>query len=410
MSELATFEKRAAAVHKSVTQNKGTAPRNKAEGQLSGDEVRKNILIDIPAAVRQLDALRAGDRDRRALDISFADYARDRWGFSIAENGSPDALYAALGVDPSQRSLESLMTMPEMPEGYRWLVPEVIREAIRLGLRKQPIYSNLIAAEETVNQPTIIMPHINMSDAMPKKIGEAETIPTGTVSFGQKTVKLTKVGTGLKITDEVRQYVSLNILSLYLQDIGVQTNLALDTMLIDVLINGDQADSSEAAAVVGVANTTTGLQYIDILRAWIRMGRIGRLPNAILSDEAMALEVLEMSEFKGFSGQSTTQRLVLKTPVPQSQNYFVHGAMPDTNKIMLIDGSSAAIKLNASALRVESERIAEKQLNGTYVSMVTGFANLFRDARVILDKSIAYSGNGFPTWMNVSSAENVNFG
>src|SRR5690606_38635955 len=134
-----------------------------------------------------------------------------------------------------------LMNMPDFNTEYRWLVPEVIREAIRLGLRKNPIYPSLIASEINVDQPKVTMPYINMSDAMVKKIGEAETIPVGTTSFGQKDVKLSKLATGLKISDEVLQFVPLNILSIFLQDVGVNLNIGLDTAMIDVLINGDQA-------------------------------------------------------------------------------------------------------------------------------------------------------------------------
>lgn len=58
----------------------------------------------------------------------------------------------------------------------------------------------------------VTMPFINMSDAMPSVINEGETIPTGSVSFGQKQVKISPVATGLKITDEVKQYVAINVL------------------------------------------------------------------------------------------------------------------------------------------------------------------------------------------------------
>jgi hypothetical protein len=48
-------------------------------------------------------------------------------------------------------------------------------------------------------------------------------------------------------------------------------------------------------------------------------------------------------------------------------------------------------------------------MQGTYITQTTGFASMFRDARVILDKSLAFSGNGFPNWMNVSAFENSLF-
>ena len=47
---------------------------------------------------------------------------------------------------------------------------------------------------------------------MRQKVNEAETIPLGDVSFGQKSVSLFKIGKGFKLTDEVKNYVSINVL------------------------------------------------------------------------------------------------------------------------------------------------------------------------------------------------------
>lgn len=380
----------------------------KTTGAESAEVLRENIVVDLQSAIGQLDTMRAGTKDRRAVEVNLAEFAREKWGFAPSESGAPDSFYAAIGVNPSNASITSLMSTPDFNEGFRWLVPEVVREAVRLGLRKAPIYGSLIAAEETVLQPTVIMPHINLSDSMPKKLNEAESIPVGTTTFGEKTVKLQKVGTGIKITDEVQQYVSLNMLSLYLQDVGVKLGQALDTMAIATLINGDQADASEAAAVIGVTTPGT-LAYVDMLRTWIRLGRLGKMPKGFLSNEAMALEVLQLAEFKALAGISTLQKIQVQTPVPATQNAWIHGAMPATNKLLLIDPTSALIKLNSQALRVETERIASKQLNGTYVTLTTGFANLFRDGRVIIDKSLDITAAPFPTWMDVGAAENVAF-
>lgn len=410
MSRIAeNFDKRAALVKKSVVAHDAATKSGNAtvpEATLSHAAIKENILLDLPEAVRQLNSLRAGGNTRPALDLSFGDFVKEKFGFAPSENGSAESLYHALGISASRDTIESLMTMPDFNSQYRWLVPEIIREAVRLGLRRPSIYPNLIQGEETVSQLKVTMPHINMSDATPKLLAEAETIPTGNVSFGQKDVKLSKMGIGLKITDEVEKFVPLNILSIFLQDVGVKLGLGLDTLAINTLINGEQA--GESAAVVGVQSTVAGIAYEDILRAWLRMGRLGRLPNAMLGNEEPAIKVLQLPEFKGFAGDSTTQKIQIKTPVPQSQDFYVHGAMPAANRLMLVDKMSAMIKLNAAALSVESERIVERQINGTYVTLMTGFATLFRDARLVLDGTLDFNaGNGFPSWMDVAAAENV---
>lgn len=253
------------------------------------------------------------------------------------------------------------------------------------------------------------MPYINMSDATPEYLNEGETIPVGSTSFQERDVKIQKLGTGLKISDEVQKYVSLNILSLYLQDVGVKMGLGLDTLAIDSLINGDDSAATFSAPVVGVSNPALGVQYVDLLRSWIRMGRLGKMPNGLISNEDEALVILQMAEFKGANYNNTKQNINLRTPIPQSAEYLIHGAMPSGNKIAMYDAKSALIKLNATGLLVESARIAERQLTGTYVTQTTGFARMFRDAFLIIDGTLDIATNPFPAYMNPNAAENVIF-
>lgn len=387
-----------------------TASKGLIEG-LSVDVVDKlkcNILTDMPAAIKELDYLRKGNKEKTAVEVSMAQYVKEKWGFAPDNNGKPDSFFECLGIDASRHTVDSLWTMPDFDEGFRWLVPEIFRDAIRTGLRKAPIYPNLIALEENITQPSVIMPWINMSEATAKKMNEAESFSVGQVSFNQKTVEVSKIGIGLSITDEVIKFSSLNILSTFLQDVGVKLGLALDTEAITTLIDGDQADGSDSIAVIGTIDGTT-YTYKDILRLWIRMGRIGRLPAGMLSNEGPAIDVLQLAEFKGFAGESKTQQIIIRTPVPQTQNFWVHGAMEDNDQLMFIDPTAALIKLNIDAMTVESERIANKQINNTYASMRTGFATMFRDARAILDRSVAFSGAGFPAWFDVSGQEVVNW-
>lgn len=379
---------------------------NLGKAEISGEVLRENIGNDIENQFKKLEALRAGGKDKKPVDMTWGEFVKEAWAFTPNEKtGSPDALYESLGIDPGGSTVASLLTTPEFNSGFRWLVPEIFREAIRLGLRKTPIWNKLTIADEAVSQPSLVMPQIQMSDATPTKIGEGETIPVGTVDFNQKTVKLSKVATGIELPDEVIQYVNLNIVSLYLQDVGIKLGLALDVMAIDTLINGDQADGSEAAPVIGV-NAGSAFAYRDFLRAWMRGNRLGRPYQGFLAGEDAAINVLELAEFKALAGTGTLVNLNVSTPVPRSQSVWVHGYMP-ANQVMLVDPTGALIKLTSSALRVESDRIVNRQINGTFVSLTTGFANVFRDARLIMDQSVAFSG--FPAWMNPSIQESAGF-
>ncbi len=383
----------------SEPKSKGRAPREKRA------EFRATLLEDLPSHLQALNNMRVPTRENAAIEISLAEYALERFGFAVAQNGAPDAFFECLGMNPSVSTIHHLVTTPEFAESHRWLVPELIREAVKLGLNRAPLYKQFIAAEESISMPDQTMPWINESAAMPSRLNEAETIPVGNVSMGQKKVSTFKVGTGIELTDEVRQFVPLNILSLFLGDVGKKMNLALDNLAIDVLINGDQADGSQAAPVIGTASGSS-FAYIDLLRAWIRMGTLGRMPAGMIMNEGPALDILQLAEFKGFAGQTTTQKMELQTPVPATQKVWITGAMPNANYLMLIDPTAALIKLNSMPLKVESLRNPRNQTEGTYVSLMTGFANLFRDARLIIQKNAAFTA--FPSWMDVAAYEVAN--
>lgn len=339
------------------------------------------------------------------LDITFESYVKKK-----ANVASLTALFEELGINPAMDTIENIFTLPD--ESVRWLVPEIFREALRLGLRKAPIWSDLVAAEQTVKGLTVTAPWFNMSEAQPAYIEQAETIPVGNLSFGQKSVTMRKIGKGVKIPYEVRNFVSINVVSIFLQDFGVRLGQAIDTLLIQTLINGEQANGSESAPVVGIASAGT-LTYADLLKIWVRMSRIGRTPTKIIGGETAALATLNLAEFKtntlgGTSpaGVPAQNGLKLKTPIPSSSDYYIHGAMP-ANQQLVVDPTAAIIKYNAQPLLVESEKIVSNQTEATYATLTTGFGIVFRDARLVIDTSLAFSGNGFPSYMDVDTAEQV---
>lgn len=362
---------------------------------------------DLKEVVQTCQAMRLSTQN--PVDVSLAEFVKLKWGVSM------DGLYEDLGLNANVDTIQNIFTMPD--ESVRWLVPEIIRDAIRLGLRKNPIWKDLIASEQTIANPTTVIPHWNMSEATPAYVGEGETIPKGAVSFGQKTLRIRKLGRGMKIPYEVAQYVTINILGIFLSDFGIKFNMGTDTLLIDTLINGEQADGSESAPVVGIGTSgLTNFVYKDLLKVWIRMSRIGRMPTAIIGGEDTALKVLDLSEFKtnSFGGQAaagvpTNNKLELKTAIPNSSAYYIHGKVP-ANKQIVVDKTSAVIKYNAQPLLVENDKIVSNQTLETYASLTTGFGILYRDARVIIDAAQAFSGAGFPSWMDVDAQEVVNFG
>lgn len=349
----------------------------------------------IKGAVQLAESLRK-DKDQ-PQDITLNDIVTEQFEVGLEE------LLSDLGIDPTVDTINNIMTMPD--EDPRWIVPEIIRDAIRLGLRDAPIWPNITATEQTISGKSVTMPFINMSDATPRKVGEAETIPLGSISYGDKSVSTFKIGRGIKISYEVRNFVSLDVIAIFFQDFGIRLGQSLDTLAVDVLINGDQADGSGSAPVMGV-ETVGDKTYRDFLKIWIRASRMGRRMNTIIGGEAAALETLDMPEFKERTAGTTEATLTLNTPVPKDANYFIHGNVPASQEI-LVDPRYALIKFNVIPLMIESERIVSNQTEAFYASLTTGFGKVFRDSAVLVDSDLDFATNGFPDYMDVDSFQNI---
>jgi len=351
----------------------------------------------IEEMVKTADALRK-DKDQ-PQDISLGEIVQEQFEISY------QALLDDLGIDPTIDTINNVMTLPGTDA--RWIIPEIIRDSIRMGLRDAPIWPNITASEQDIAQKSVTMPYINMSDATPRKVNEAETIPLGSISYGQKSVSTFKIGRGIKISYEVKAYVSLDVISIFFQDFGVRLGQALDTLAVDVLVNGDQGDGSDSAPVLGVLTPGTKA-YKDLLKVWIRASRMGRRLNTIIGGEDSALETLDMAEFKDRKQGTTDANLTLKTPVPRDANYFIHGNIPAGQEI-LVDPRYALIKFNVIPLLIESEKIVSNQTDAFYASMTTGFGKVFRDSAILVDKSLDFAVNGFPDYMDVDAFANIAF-
>jgi len=330
-------------------------------------------------------------------DVSFADVIMQKHNITL------ESYLGELGIDPATDSIQNLINVNDMD--VRWIIPEVFRTALLLGYRAAPIYPNIIAGEEQMRGLKQVMPNINMSDAAPRYVGEGETIPLGNVSYGSKEFKIWKVGRGIKLTDEVVYYASLNLVSIFMRDFGVKMGHATDVLAINCLLNGEQAGGSESAPVVGTLNGTS-LAYKDLLKVWVRMGRMGRTPNTLIGGESIAIDTLDLSEFKTKVYGMPQETLVLKSPVPAATNFYVHGNVP-ANQAIILDPSSSIVKFNGWPLKVESERIVSNQTEAFYVTLQTGFAKLFTDAAVIIDRSKLYGSFPLPAAMDVDPYQNV---
>jgi hypothetical protein len=331
-------------------------------------------------------------------DLTLKGYLAEVWGAEM----SPERFYRELGVDLKGMTVEKMLNTSEL---NRWLFPEIVRDAIIKGLFYTPFYGALVTGEESINSTGLTMPSMDFTvydktQVQLRDVNEGATITEGQiVTWQEKQVTIKKKGRGIKQTYESIMFTPLDLAAIFFEELGTQLGADLDADLLNIAFNGDQADGSQSSPVIG-ATTPGTLAYADISRAWIRFKRIGRNSSVMLVSEADAQTLFLMTEFQrtrypgGVSPSPVT--LKLNTLLPTEQEIYVHDAIP-TGKIVMVDTARAFTQLTAMPLLIESEKIVSRQLNGEYVSIITGFANLFRDARLVLDYTSSLSTNPGPS-------------
>ncbi len=298
-----------------------------------------------------------------------------------------------------ERALESLAPITsEAAGGQRFVSPEVYLDPVNRGAVQGTFYPDLIIREIPVAQPQTIVPRVDLSDAALADSNEAATIEEGSITYGTKTVTVPKKAKAIKISDEAVMFSSLSLLQIFLQDFGRMFGNTLNGLAVTAIVNGDQADGSEAATVIGVENTTNGITWLDYTRAAIRFGLVGQAGTQIIANETTALAFLNLAEVKNRYQGSPLFGTQVRTPFTTPQDLFISSKV-GANKVVLQDPSSSIVQLTAMPLKVETERIAMKQLAGTILSVYTGFAKIQRKASIVIDGSILFSGNGFPAYM-----------
>jgi hypothetical protein len=335
-------------------------------------------------------------------NVTLKSFLADTWGDEM----TPEKFYRDLGIDMTDMTVEKMLNTGEL---NRWLFPELFRDAILRGLTYTPFYGTLVAAEETIPSTGLTMPAMDFTQVDPnelrlRELKEGATITEAQIiAWSEKQVTIKKKARGLRQTYESIMFTPIDLAAIYFEELGTQLGVDLDHDLVHVALNGDQADGSGAAPVIGVTTPGT-LVYQDLARAWIRFRRIGRQSTVMLMSEDEALTVLALPQYQRtmFPGAQvapanglTPPTLNIASPLPTSQDILIHDSMT-SGTIVLVDVQRAFIQLTAMPLLIESDKIVSRQLNGEYVSIITGFANIFTDGRMVIDVNSSLATNPGP--------------
>lgn len=307
----------------------------------------------------------------------------------------------------SEIGFDSPANTGDITADWRFILPELILAAIRVEYDATTYNQNWIATTINITQKDIKMPQIRRGNTIAKKVNEGESIGFGVVSFGQKSAEVFKVGLGFEITDELMERSTLDMMFLFLGEVGMDMGISADVEAMNVLVNGEQGNGSESAPVIGVDTVLNGFQYVDIKRGTSRLQRLRRNVTRIITSENDGLLITGLNRFEGFDGPTRLSNIQSILGVPETLQHDVYN-MP-SNQIMLLAPDQAMAKLQYRSMKVERDRNIQNQTNRLFVSDYVGFTIIRRDARLIIDKSVAFGVQGFPAYMDIDSRINQAF-
>ena len=123
------------------------------------------------------------------------------------------------------------------------------------------------------------------------------------------------------------------------------------------------------------------------------------MSTSIIGNAISARKYLELPEVK--NAQNAGRVLLttnIKVPLPTAQDLYVSVKVPG-QKLVFVDNSIALVQVTAQPLLLEVEKIASRQMQGTWASIYTGFVNIQRNGRVVVDPTQDIDDAPWPAWM-----------
>ena len=273
-------------------------------------------------------------------------------------------------------------------EDNRLLFPEWINRQIRDGmsLGKNALrLKDLVSVETEIDSGVyeVLLSEIG-SEAAPKRVGQGGEFPEVEIKMGEATIKLAKYGITLSASYEAIRRVKAPVFAATLRKIGFYMGRKLVDDALAALVNGT---GNNDAAPVDQVDTSGTLAYSDLVAFDLEFEPFEC--DTWVAPKEVIQTILNMVEFKdpqaGFAYQQTGD---LISPLGNTLRRY-DGTLLSTDRIAGFMNRFAIEQITErSASLVEVERIVNKQIEGTVVSLVVGFAKIDKDATRILD--IAY--------------------
>lgn len=300
--------------------------------------------------------------------------------FKALGTGAEEYCAKEFGVDLSRITVERFF---QSDPAAKWLFPDIVRQAILKGIKRKPMFPELIIRDEKIGGTTYDVPFVTESedDEELRSVAEGAAIPESEIAYGDRMVKLDKKGRGIIASYEVVRRMSVDMLRVHLERMGERLGRHLDARLAQILVNGDSSGAATAPVTLNTA-TSGAWVYDDIVKGVMKLSLDHYFtPTHLLANSDLNQTILGMSPFQDSTLFDFAKSGNLPTPFGAK---LVPLTDQPADKLTILDSGYAVQKLTEQDLLIESDKLINQQWDRTYITLVTDFAVIYEKARVVV--------------------------
>lgn len=259
------------------------------------------------------------------------------------------------------------------------LFPEYVSRAVRQGMERADILSDIIAAKTVIDgmdyRSVVSVP--SEDEKSLKAVAEGAVLPQTTIRTGENLVRLQKRGRMLVASYEAVKFQKLDLFTVTLRQIGAYVAREQLKDAVNVLISGD--GNNNAAGTVS-AGTAGQLSYQDLVELWSSLTPYEL--NTILAPTGAMTKLLNLSEMKdavaGLDFHGTGKMI---TPLGADLR---HVPSVSGTKVIGLDKNCALEMVQSGDIIMDHDKLIDRQLERASISCIAGFAKIFPDAAKVL--------------------------
>ncbi len=255
------------------------------------------------------------------------------------------------------------------------LFPEYISRSINAGIEEENDLKSLVA--NTIKIDSLSYKNMFIENSKDKEnkdveaIKEGEQIPEIKISLKEHAIPLKKIGSMLTCSYETLQYQKIPAFNLALKQIGKNFNNILFKDAVKTIIDGD-GNKNEAPKL----SFKQKLTYKSLIDVWAKL-KPYNMKTLIVSPDAMQI-LLTLPEFLNpqtginFQGTGSLNNLLGAK--------IIYSKLIDKITIVAVDKDFSLNHIIAQYLNIESDKIIDKQINQSVITMRYAFTKLFKEA------------------------------